>query len=144
MPVAPGTSSANSTDSSRALRAQVPATKFRREKLTAVRRYIDKRVAHMNYDELLARDLELGTGPVEGAIKNLMGRRMDHGGMRWIKERAEAVLQLRCIEANGDWEAFVKHVHDKTRAHAINTVRLQQRHASPPPQSLAESLRDAA
>ena len=124
-----------------------PGNKFRREKLTAVREYIDKRVAHMNYDELLARDLELGTGPVEGAIKNLMGRRMDHGGMRWIKERAEAVLQLRCIEANGDWEAFVKHVHDKTRAHAINTgsrVRLQQRHASPLPQSLAESQRDAA
>ena len=43
----------------------------------------------MNYQELLQRDLELGTGPVEGAIKNLMGRRMDHGGMRWIKERAE-------------------------------------------------------
>ena len=46
-----------------------------------IRAYIDKRRRGMNYQELLQRDLELGTGPVEGAIKNLMGRRMDHGGM---------------------------------------------------------------
>jgi len=36
--------------------------------------------------------------------------------MRWIKERAEALLQLRCIDANDDWEAFVNLVHDNTRA----------------------------
>jgi hypothetical protein len=29
---------------------------------------------------------------------------MDNSGMRWIEERAEAVLLLRCIEVNGDWE----------------------------------------
>ena len=26
--------------------------------------------------------------------------------MRWIPGRAEALLHLRCIEINGDWEAF--------------------------------------
>jgi hypothetical protein len=36
--------------------------------------------------------------------------------MRWIKERAEAVVQLRCIEANGDWEAFISFVHDRLQA----------------------------
>ena len=62
-----------------------------------------------------------------------MYKRMDHGGMRWIKERAEALPQLRCIDANGDWAAFTKHVHDETRAHAITKggrVRLQQRQPS--------------
>ena len=49
---------------------------------------------------------------VEGAIKHVIGKRCDHGGMRWIKERAEAVLQLRCIEINGDWDAFIAPVHD--------------------------------
>lgn len=95
----------------------------------------------MDYAELLERDLELGTGPVEGAIKNLMGRRMDHGGMRWIKERAEALLQLRCIDANGDWDAFVEHVHDKARAEAITNgkrVRLQQRQAAALPEVSSE------
>jgi len=31
--------------------------------------------------------------------------------MRWIKERAEALLQLRCIELNGDWDAFIAFAH---------------------------------
>lgn len=118
-----------------------PGNKYRREKLAEIRCYIDKRLAGMNYRELLARDLELGSGPVEGAIKNLMYKRMDQGGMRWIKERAEALLQLRCIDANSDWEAFVKFVHDKTRADAITNgkrVRLQQRQPSPLPVVIAQ------
>ncbi|MFN7696651.1 MAG: hypothetical protein ACK5U8_02045, partial [Deltaproteobacteria bacterium] len=82
-------------------------------------------------------DLELGTGPVEGAIKNLMYRRMDHGGMRWIKERAEAVLQLRCIDAHGDWTAFTDKVHADARLRSstgAERVRLQQRTAGELPQ----------
>ena len=31
---------------------------------------------------------------------------MDCSGMRWIPERAEALLRLRCIELNGDWDRF--------------------------------------
>jgi hypothetical protein len=113
-----------------------PGNKFRREKLTDIRNYIEKRVQHMTYDELRQQDLEIGTGAVEGAIKNLMGRRMDHGGMRWIKERAEAVLQLRCIDANGDWESFVQRVHATMRQAALTKgarPRLQQRVALPLP-----------
>jgi hypothetical protein len=67
--------------------------------------------------------------------------------MRWTKERAEALLQLRCIDANGDWEAFTKHVHDKTRADALTKgkrVRLQQRQPSPLRKVIAEERRDAA
>ena len=30
--------------------------------------------------------------------------------MRWIKERAEALLQLRCIEINGQWDDFLRFV----------------------------------
>jgi len=90
----------------------------------------------MNYDELIDRDLELGTGAVEGAIKHIMGRRLDNGGMRWIKQRAEAVLQLRCIEVNGDWEAFVAPVHHNARAEMLergSRFRLQQRQPVPLP-----------
>jgi len=113
-----------------------PGNKFRREKLTEIRNYIEKRAHQMTYDELLRQDLELGSGAVEGAVKNLMGRRMDQGGMRWIKERAEALLQLRCIDANGDWDAFVGRVHATMRHAAITKgerPRLQQRAASPLP-----------
>lgn len=118
-----------------------PGNKYRREKLSEVRAYIAKRQHGMNYDQLLEHDLELGTGPVEGAIKNIMRRRMDHGGMRWIKERAESVLQLRCIDTNGDWNAFVGHVATAAHGAANMTgtrIRLQQRQPNPLPK-LAEA-----
>jgi hypothetical protein len=85
---------------------------------------------------LRAQDLELGSGQVEGAIKAIMYRRMDQGGMRWIKERAEALLQLRCIDTNGDWQTFVDRVHDHSRDLAVSTgtrVRLQHRSPAPLP-----------
>ena len=120
-----------------------PGNKFRRKKLTDVRNYIDKRVHAMNYRELRQQDLELGSGQVEGAIKALMYRRMDQGGMRWIKERAEALLQLRCIDANGDWQTFVDRVHARAREHTTSTgdrIRLQQRvPASLPTVELAQA-----
>jgi len=93
-----------------------PGNKGRRKRLTEVHNYIEKRLEKMYYAELREMDLELSSGAVEGAVKNIIGKRCDHGGMRWIKERAEAVLQLRCIEANGDWDAFINFVHDRMQA----------------------------
>ena len=120
-----------------------PGNKYRRKKLTEVSAYLAKRVHNMNYGELRRQDLELGSGQVEGAIKALMYRRMDQGGMRWIKERAEALLQLRCIDANGDWQSFVDRVHENARDRATSTgtrVRLQHRSPAPlPTVKLAEA-----
>jgi hypothetical protein len=53
-----------------------------------------------------------------GAVNYVIAERFDSGGMRWIKERAEPLLQLRCIEINGGWDKFISHVHDKTSAQA--------------------------
>lgn len=107
-----------------------PGNKGKRGRLAAIIRYIGSRVRQLRYDELLAKDLDLGTGAVEGAIKNIIGKRCDHGGMRWIRERVEAVVQLRCIEANGDFERFVDFVHQRmfaetSSADAALIVRLQ-------------------
>jgi hypothetical protein len=64
----------------------------------------------MDYDDLAREDLELSTGIVEGAVRYIVSQRFDEGGMRWIKERAEALLQLRCIELNGAWDDFIAFV----------------------------------
>ena len=107
-----------------------PGTATKRKTLDEIATYIEKRIDRTNYGALMDRDLEVGTGAVEGAIRAVVCRRMDYGSMRWIKERAEAVLQLRCIDTNGDWDAFVRFVHDKTRAAAETQgkrIRLQQR-----------------
>lgn len=114
-----------------------PGNKGKRKRLGEVAQYLVNRgPERMNYDELLQRDLEISSGMVEGAIKNVIGRRFDHGGSRWIKERAEALLNLRCIAVNGDWDAFVNYVHDRMRREAADAgrpFRLQSREAMPLP-----------
>ena len=62
----------------------------------------------MDYGRWRKDDLVIASGIVEGAARYVVGERLDNSGMRWIEERAEAVLLLRCIEVNGDWEDFMR------------------------------------
>jgi hypothetical protein len=95
-----------------------PGSKSRRQRLESIKSYLSKRLNKMNYKSLRERDLEICSGAVEGAVNYVIAKRFDSGGMRWIKNRAEALLQLRCIEINGDWDAFISFVHDKTSEQA--------------------------
>ena len=70
--------------------------------------YLGARVKLMDYGRWRAGDLVIATGVVEGAARYVVGERLDNSGMRWVEERAEAVLLLRCIEVNGDWEDFMQ------------------------------------
>jgi hypothetical protein len=85
-----------------------PGTKQKRVVLKKVIGYLEARVKLMDYGRLRKEDLVIASGVVEGAARYVIGERLDNSGMRWIEERAEAVLLLRCIEVNGDWEAFVE------------------------------------
>src|SRR4051812_43881003 len=85
-----------------------PGTRKKREVLKRVIGYLEARVKLMDYGRLRKEDLVIASGVVEGAARYVIGERLDNSGMRWIEERAEAVLLLRCIEVNGDWEAFMK------------------------------------
>lgn len=95
----------------KSLRDQVPlngpGTKGRRAVLKSQIGYVSRRVDMMRYGEWLAQDLVIGSGQVEGAVRHLVGERFDCAGMRWVKEKAEMLLHLRCIELNGDWQTFV-------------------------------------
>jgi hypothetical protein len=85
-----------------------PGTKQKREVLRRVIGYLEARVKLMDYGRWRKEDLVLATGVVEGAARYVVGERLDNSGMRWIEGRAEAVLLLRCIEVNGDWEDFMR------------------------------------
>jgi hypothetical protein len=85
-----------------------PGTKAKREALRKVIHYLEARVKLMDYGRLRKEDLVIASGVVEGAARYVVGERLDNSGMRWIEERAEAVLLLRCIEVNGDWEDFMR------------------------------------
>ena len=67
---------------------------------------LQKRLSMMAYKDLIEDDMVIASGLVEGAARSVVGERLDCSGMRWIPERAEALLHLRCIEINGDWERF--------------------------------------
>jgi hypothetical protein len=85
-----------------------PGTKAKRKVLKQVIGYLEARVKLMDYGRLRKEDLVIASGVVEGAARYVVGERLDNSGMRWIEDRAEAVLLLRCIEVNGDWDAFMK------------------------------------
>ena len=103
-----------------------PGTKTRRKKLEDIRDYLFNRIDRMDYRWLRAQDLEIASGAVEGAVKHVIRKRLDYGGMRWIKERAGALLQLRCIEVNGDWDAFMAFVQEKLRTMAAEDHKVMR------------------
>ena len=83
-----------------------PGTKGRRQALRRVIRYLQPRLPMMRYGEWLKQDLVISSGQVEGAVRHLVGERFDCAGMRWTQGKAEALLHLRCIELNNDWQEF--------------------------------------
>jgi hypothetical protein len=109
-----------------------PGTKAKREQLETTLRYLTTNAHRLDYQLVRSADLELASGMVEGAVRNLVGLRFDQGGMRWIAERAEALLQLRCIELNGQWDDFIAWVHGAL-AHCDPSQPLRLRSRKPPP-----------
>jgi hypothetical protein len=91
-----------------------PGNKYRRKVLTKTIEYFRQNSAAMNYRELRTRDLEISSGVGEGAVRHVVGLRLDGPGMRWGRDRAEAVLQLRCILVNGQWPAFERYLAEQS------------------------------
>lgn len=92
-----------------------PGTKGRRRALTKLIGYVQPRQRMMRYAHWMDQDLVIATGQVEGAVRHLVGERLDCSGMRWVRGKAEAVLHLRCIELNGDWDKFASWFHHQTQ-----------------------------
>jgi uncharacterized protein UPF0236 len=93
-----------------------PGTVGRRKALKRLIGYLKKRLDLMRYDEWIKKDFVIASGQVEGAVRHLVGERFDCAGMRWIQGKAEALLHLRCIELNGDWQKFATWFQGKTLA----------------------------
>ena len=94
-----------------------PGTKARRKALASLIGSLEPRLKMMRYGKWLKQDLVIASGQVEGAVRHLVGERFDCAGMRWIQEKAQALLHLRCIELNGDWQTFATWFQRKTQTH---------------------------
>jgi hypothetical protein len=68
--------------------------------------YFAARCEYMKYDEYLAAGYPIGSGVIEGACRHLVKDRMEQAGMRWRIAGAQAILSLRAIYLNDEWDAF--------------------------------------
>jgi len=78
--------------------------------------YFAVRSEYMKYDEYLAAGYPIGSGVVEGACRHLVKDRMEQAGMRWRIAGAQAILGLRAVYVNEDWDAFhADRIHTEQR-----------------------------
>lgn len=76
------------------------------QKLQRCTEYLKSNLHRLRYDEYLAAGYPIATGVIEGACRHLVRDRMERAGMRWKVPGAQAMLDLRTIHTNGDWETF--------------------------------------
>jgi hypothetical protein len=68
--------------------------------------YYRRNLPYMHYDHYLAQGWPISTGVVEGACGHLVKDRMEQSGMRWKPAGAQAILELRAVRVNDDWDAY--------------------------------------
>jgi hypothetical protein len=68
--------------------------------------YLNAKAPYLDYPTALAQGWQIATGLIEGAARHLIKDRMDITGARWSTEGAQAVLALRAVSSNGDFDAY--------------------------------------
>jgi hypothetical protein len=80
--------------------------KTRRKTALRTAGYLDAKAPCLDYPAALAAGWPIATGAIEGACRHLVKDRMDITGARWGTDTAEAILKLRALHANGDFDAY--------------------------------------
>jgi hypothetical protein len=68
--------------------------------------YLLNKRPYLDYPTALNSGWPIATGVIEGACRHLVKDRMDLTGARWGLDGAEAVLKLRALRSNGDFETY--------------------------------------
>jgi hypothetical protein len=82
--------------------------------------YLAHKAPYLDYPTALAHGWPIATGVIEGACRYLVKDRMDITGARWGLAGAEAVLKLRALVSNDDFDTYW-HYHllrERQRVHA--------------------------
>jgi len=103
----------------------------KQDTLTKVSRYLHNNRDFMDYQTYLHQGYPIGTGVIEGACRHLVKDRFERAGMRWSKQGAQVMLDLRATHLNGDWHDFQR--FRRQQAH-------QQRYHSDHPDILPEAI----
>lgn len=68
--------------------------------------YLTNKADYLDYPTALTNGWPIATGIIEGACRHLVADRLDITGARWSLDGAEAILKLRALRANGDFDHY--------------------------------------
>ena len=77
--------------------------------------YLENNRTRMRYDEYLAAGYPIASGAIEGACRHLVKDRMERAGMHWTPPGAQAMLDVRSIHIDGDWDSYQTYRIDRER-----------------------------
>ena len=81
----------------------MPCKKGNEKKLDSAMSYFSSNIERMNYGVFAANGIFVGSGVIEAGCKVIVGNRMKHAGMHWVKDHAEKMIALRCKIRNGEY-----------------------------------------
>jgi len=92
--------------------------------------YLVRKRPYLDYPTALERGWPIATGVIEGACRHLVKDRMDITGARWGLDGAEAVLKMRAIVSNHDFEEYWRYhlAHEHERVHRSRYADATSRH----------------
>jgi hypothetical protein len=68
--------------------------------------YLEKNRGRMRYDAYLAAGYPIASGVIEGACRHLVKDRMERAGMHWTPAGAQAMLDVRSMHVDGEWDTY--------------------------------------
>jgi hypothetical protein len=84
-------------------------------RLAQIHGYFERHRDRIHYDRYLAAGYPIASGVIEGACRHVVKDRMERAGMHWTLPGAQALLNLRCVALNDEWEPFMNHyIHQET------------------------------
>jgi hypothetical protein len=72
----------------------------------AAYRYIHNRLEQLDYKGAIAAELPIGSGEIESAHRYVIQQRLKRSGSWWSVENAWAMLALRVLRQNQDWQSY--------------------------------------
>lgn len=81
-------------------------TPERQKAIEPLTNYLAKHTDHLNYCLRLHQGKSIGSGMVEGAAKNMIGKRLKQTGARWKVENANKMADLCCLNYSSQWSAY--------------------------------------
>ena len=105
--------------------------------------YLKNNRAYLGYAKALRRGFPIATGVIEGACRYLVKDRMDRTGARWSLAGAEAVLRLRALVTNGDFDEYWRFhlIQEHERNHRSRYANGTVPNPLPTPRSARPKLR---